>query len=526
MNADHTQTLRVLAVTARSAVIQTAAEGADYFTSPYELWVNGAFRLRSEKTVETVDGLTPGADYELLIKRAGQRPETVRVRTRREFVTLNVRDFGAHGDGATDDTAYLQAAILTCPEDSRVYIPKGDYRFTNLFLKSGITLELGEGAVLRAIPDGDRLPILPGRIDSGDGETQFRPGTWEGRPVDCYAGLITGLDVENVTVCGRGTLDGSADFTNWWNQAYRDARPSRPKAVFLNRCKNVAVMGITVKNSPAWNLHPYFSQELRFYDLHIQSPANSHNTDGIDPESCRDVEIAGIWFSVGDDCIAVKSGTYADGVTYGRTCTDVRIHHCLMERGHGGVTVGSEIAAGVDRISITDCRFVETDRGLRVKTRRGRGKDSYLRGIVFDRVRMEGVKTAFVINSFYFCGPDGKSEYVASKEALPVDDRTPRVGAVEIRNVVCTGCHVAGIYFYGLPESKIEKVVMENVKIAFAQDPEPGVAAMMTGCEPDAGKGVFIRNARRVELRNVEVAGCRGEPVDLDGVDEFDWDRK
>lgn len=517
--------IRVLEETSRSAVIQVMDEGADYKTAEYELYVDGKPCLHSAKTVETLYGLTPDTAYELQIKRDGVLSESVSVRTRRETVTLNVRDFGAHGDGVTDDTAFLQAAILVCPKNSRVYIPGGVYRFTNLFLKSDMTLELGEGAVLSAIPDGDRLPVLPGRVESSDGTSEFMPGTWEGKPVDAYAGLITGLWVENVTICGRGTLDGDADFTNWWNHAYRDRRPARPKAIFLNRCKNVTVTGITVKNSPAWNLHPYFSEGIRFLDLRIQSPADSHNTDGIDPESCRDVEIAGVWFSVGDDCIAIKSGTYSEGRTYGVPCTDIRVHHCLMERGHGGVTVGSEIAAGVDRISVSDCRFIETDRGLRVKTRRGRGKDSCLRGIVFDRVRMEGVRTAFVINAFYFCGPDGKTEYVASKEALPVDDRTPRVGEVEIRNVICTGCHVAGIYFYGLPESKIEKVVMENVRISFAEDPEPGVAAMMTGCEPDAGKGIFIRNAKRVELRNVEMSGYRGEPVDLDGVDEFDWDR-
>lgn len=518
--------LRLLTAVSHEVVIQILDDGADYGTAPYELLVNGEKHLDSRKTVETVRGLEPDTAYELRIRRGGQVSEPLTVRTRHEYVTLNVRNFGAHGDGETDDTSYLQAAILSCPEDSRVYIPQGVYRFTNLFLKSGITLELGDGAVLSAIPDGDRLPVLPGRVESSDGSREYMPGTWEGQPVDCYAGLITGINVKDVTICGLGTLDGNADFTNWWNHAYRDPRPARPKAMFLNNCENVTVMGITVRNSPAWNLHPYFSRHIRFYDLHIQSPANSHNTDGIDPESCEDVEIAGIWFSVGDDCIAVKSGTYSDGVTYGVTCTDVRVHHCLMERGHGGVTVGSEIAAGVDRISITDCRFVETDRGLRVKTRRGRGKDSYLRGIVFDRVRMEGVRTAFVINSFYFCGPDGRTDYVACKDPLPVDDRTPRVGAVEIRNVECTGCHVAGIYFYGLPESKIEKVVMENVNISFAENPEPGTAAMMTGCEPDAGKGVFIRNANLVRLRNVHVTGCHGEPLDLDGVDTFDWDRE
>jgi len=141
-----------------------------------------------------------------------------------------------------------------------------------------------------------------------------------------------------------------------------------------------------------------------------------------------------------------------------------------MERGHGGVTIGSEIGAGVENIVVKNCYFLDTDRGLRVKTRRGRGKDSFLNGITFENVRMKSVRSAFVINGFYYCGADGKSEYVATKEALPVDDRTPRVGAIKIKNVECRDTHVAGVYFYGIPESKIQCVELENVYIDFAED--------------------------------------------------------
>ena len=514
---------KVLFVTARSLVIQMLDPEADYETLDYEIWLDGERYLSSNKTVETLYGLEPDRTYGVQAVRAGQRSEEVRVTTEHEFVTLNVRDFGAKGDGVSDDTLCIQAAILTCPPASRVLIPEGTFRFTNLFLKSNITLEIGKGAVLAAIPDKPRYPVLPGRIESYDEKEEFLPATWEGDPLDSFASLLTGMYVENVTICGEGVLDGCADFDNWWDVEKRQGDPARPRMIFLNHCKNVTVQGITVKNSPAWNLLPYFSEHLKFYDLHIQSPANSHNTDGLDPESCTDVEIAGIRFSVGDDCIAVKSGKLYMGKTYRTPSKDILIHHCLMEKGHGGVTIGSEIAAGVENIQIRNCRFVDTDRGLRVKTRRGRGRDSYLQGILFDHVKMEGVHTPFVINGFYYCGPDGKSEYVATKEKLPVDERTPRVGVVTMRDIVCTDCHVAGVYFYGLPESPIEGVVMENVKISFAEHAKEGRAAMMTGCEPGSRKGIFIRNAGRVVLKNVELSGYEGEPADIEDVDEWEW---
>ena len=514
--------LKLLWKNARSAVIMTHDTEADYETNEYDIYLNGEKLLTTSKTVETVYDLKPNTVYRVRVGRGAELSEEIEIRTEVEFVTLNVRDFGAKGDGISDDTAFIQAAILTCPPDSRVLIPEGVYRFTNLFLKSGITFEIGKGAVLSAIPDKSRLPVLPGRIESYDEDGEFLPSSWEGDPLDSFASIVTGMYVENAVICGRGILDGNADFDNWWNAEKRKNDPGRPRMIFLNHCKNVTVQGITVRNSPSWNLHPYFSEHLKFIDLHIESPSSSHNTDGINPESCADVEIAGVSFSVGDDCIAIKSGKLYMGKTYKTPSKDILIHHCLMENGHGGVTIGSEIAAGVDNIRIQNCRFIGTDRGLRVKTRRGRGKDSYLRGIMFDGVKMEGVLTPFVINCFYYCGPDGKSEYVATKEKLPADERTPRVGSVTVRNVVCTDCHVTGVYFYGLPESPIESIVMENVKIAFAQNAKAGRSAMMVGCEPCSKKGIFIRNAEEVLLKNVEITGYDGECADIHGVDRLE----
>ncbi len=84
---------------------------------------------------------------------------------------------------------------------------------------------------------------------------------------------------------------------------------------------------------------------------------------------------------------------------------------------------------------------VSQTQGLRVKTRRGRGKDSVLKGIVFEDLELEGVKAPFVVNSFYFCKPDGRTEYVGTKEALPVDERTPKIESIEFRNI-CAAMHI------------------------------------------------------------------------------------
>lgn len=98
-----------------------------------------------------------------------------------------------------------------------------------------------------------------------------------------------------------------------------------------------------------------------------------------------------------------------------------------MENGHGAVTLGSEMAGGVVNLTVEDCIFRHTDRGLRIKTRRGRGKDAILSNIIFRNLTLDHVMTPLVVNCFYFCDPDGKTTYVQSRDVYPVDDRTPQV---------------------------------------------------------------------------------------------------
>lgn len=108
--------------------------------------------------------------------------------------------------------------------------------------------------------------------------------------------------------------------------------------------------------------------------MKLISPKNSPNTDGCDPESCENVDILGVYFSVGDDCIAIKSGKIYMGRTYKTPSSGFNIRNCSMNFGHGAVVLGSEMSGGIRDIKVSQCIFNQTDRGLRIKTRRGRGK--------------------------------------------------------------------------------------------------------------------------------------------------------
>ena len=512
---------KILMKTARSAVLALEDGGIYNTIETYQIFLNGTCYKETDTVITSLFDLKPETAYEVEIKKAdGTAVANVSFHTDYEFVTLNVRDFGAKGDGETDDTRFIQAAILACPKDSRVLIPKGCYRITSLFLKSNVNIEVAKGAELLAFTDRNLFPKFPALIESYDETDEYNLGTWEGNPLPMFAAIITGIDVENVRIYGEGTFNGNGAKDNWWHNPKVMAGAFRPRMFFISHCKNITLQGVKFCNSPSWTLHPYFSDDLKFYNLVVENPSDSPNTDGLDPESCDNIEIAGVRFSLGDDCIAVKSGKIYMGRKFKKPSQNIHIWQCLMENGHGAVTVGSEIGAGVRHMTVEQCRFSHTDRGLRIKTRRGRGEDSVLDEITFRDIEMDHVMTPFTANAFYFCDPDGKTEYVQSREKYPVDARTPKMKRFCFENIHATNCHVAAAYFDGLPESKIEEIIMRNVEVSFAEDAKCNVPIMSAGVEPTSKRGLYARNVKKLVLDHVSIEGNLGEKTELIDVDE------
>ncbi len=522
--------LKILFKTARCATI-LVSDGGTYFTKDtYHLFVNGKDHMIVDTVITTVFDLKPDTEYVLRIVPGALGCEEVTgssalaeisFKTCEENFTLDVKKFGAVGDGVNDDTEFLQAAISLCPEGGRVLIPEGKYLTRSLFLKSGINIELSKGAVLLADTERTHYPALPGIIQSYDEHDELNLGTWEGNPLPMFSGIITGMDVKNVSIYGQGTIDGQASFENWWYDCKRMNIAFRPRLVFLSHCENINIQGIKLCNSPSWTLHPYFSNELGFYNITVENPFDSPNTDGLDPESCNGVKVYGVKFSLGDDCIAIKSGKIYMGKKFKTPSENIHVWQCLMENGHGAVTVGSEMAGGVKKVTVEECLFRNTDRGLRIKTRRGRGRDAVIDDVIFRSIEMRNVMTPFVVNAFYFCDPDGKTEYVQSRESYPVDERTPRLGKLVFENIDATDCHVAAAHFDGLPEEKIETIEMRNVSISFAENAKCDVPAMSNGIEKCSKKGIFARNVHKLILENVKIHGQEGEEIITENVDSI-----
>jgi polygalacturonase len=358
--------------------------------------------------------------------------------------TCDVRTYGAKGDGATRDTAAIQAAIDACAQKGggTVRLTAGTYVSAPIVLRTNITLQLDKGATLLGSPDHDDYPP----------KTEFHLP--DAQP------LIGATDAENVSITGEGTIDGNG--ASWWKAAHSNGDHGilgsghpRPKLVIFDHCKHVRVEGVTVQNSPMWQLVPYYSDDVTIRNVRILAPYPSPNTDAIDPFSSSNVLIDHVYADVGDDNVAIKSGPI-NSPGPDSPSTNITIRDCTFLHGHG-VSVGSELSGGANNVLAERITFNGTDNGIRVKANRDRGHD--VSHLVFRDLTMTDVKNAIIISEYY-----PKVLPPADEAPQPVGRLTPHFHDITIENVTATGSTVAGA-IAGLPESPVENVVLRNVKI-------------------------------------------------------------
>lgn len=464
--------LRAIAVTARTAVIMVDAETCRYHLPEPLDWVLDGGRQQGQTSVVPLflEGLTPDTDHRLDIGASSL--------TFRTAPCAGLVDATDHGvtTGARDNSAAFAAAIAAVPPGGTLILPPGRYVSGPIFLKSDMTLYLPEGARIDAPGDRNGWPILPERDDQGR-----VIGTWEGLPAATFAAPVTAIGCDRLTITGRGVIDGGGDRGDWWTwPKERREGAYRPRTLFLAHCNDLLLSGVTVCNSPSWTVHPFNCHGVMAAALRIENPADSPNTDGFDPESCTDLDLCGLAISVGDDCIAVKSGKRGTG---GDTRRDhlaptsrMTIANCLMQDGHGAVVMGSEMSGDITDVDISRCEFRGTDRGLRIKTRRGRG--GKVARIAMRDVTMDGVGTALAVNAFYFCDADGRSDAVQSRQPASVDDTTPQITDITVQDVTLTGVRHAAAAFLGLPEAPITGIRLSNISISYDEAAEPGDTLM------------------------------------------------
>jgi polygalacturonase len=350
-----------------------------------------------------------------------------------------VRALGAKGDGRTKDTAALQRAIDQCAqgEGGTVHFAPGTYVSAPLDLKSHVRLSLDKGATLLGSPEMEDFPI---RADA----------TWR------RISLIHADKVTDISITGEGTIDGNGKI--WW-----DAKAQRPKGepevprpllIDLTNSKQILIEGVTIQNSPMYNITTFLCDGLTVRNVTILNPGvGAPNTDGVDPFSTSHVLIEHTMIDTGDDNVAIKSGLVERGEP-NVPSTDIVIRDCTFRAGHG-LSIGSETAGGVRNVTVERVSFHGTRQGIRIKSARGRGND--IGNFTYRDITMEGVETPIEITEYY-------TGMVKDDPGQPMAEHTPRFHDIVIENVTATGAKRAGVVM-GLPESPIKNLVLKNVYI-------------------------------------------------------------
>lgn len=420
------------------------------------------------------------------------------------MAVYNVLDYGALNDGKNLCSKAFDTVIAECEKSGggKVYVPAGKYLTGPIFLKSNTELYIEAGAELIFSNNISDYPVVTSR--------------WEGVKRECYASCINADNAENVSITGRGTINGNGAF--WWKlfNAKENKYP-RPKLIAPYECKNVLIDGVTLTNSPSWTINTILCDNVTVNNVTINNPSDSPNTDGIDPESCSNVHISNCHIDVGDDCIAVKAGT--EDTKDRVLCTNITISNCTMVHGHGGVVLGSEMSGNITNVVISNCVFEGTDRGIRLKSRRGRG--GVVEDIRVNNIVMNNVLCPFVANLYYFCGPKGDDKYVWDKNPYPVTEETPAFRRLSFSNITAKNVNAAAGYFYGLAEMYVEDISFDNVYISMAENPVADIPAMHAEIQPMAGKGFFMSNAKKFVFNNVSVNGVDDSAFNLENCDNM-----
>jgi polygalacturonase len=441
-----------------------------------------------------IGGATVAVSPRLIVARAAGSPwETVmpsileRIKPPRfPKRTFYLDKFGVKADGRTDCTDAFRRAIDQCAQTGggKVVVTAGTYLTGAIYLRSNVNLEISRGAVVKFSRNPkDYLPVVFSR--------------WEGVELFNYSPFIYAFEQQNIAITGEGTLDGQSNEEHWWpwkgmNQQRADRTTLfamaekgvpvrervlgeghylRPNFIQPYRCQNVLIDGVTIQNSPMWEIHPVLCRNVIVQSVKISS--HGPNNDGCNPESCSDVLIKDCDFDTGDDCIAIKSGRNADGRRLKTPTENIVVQGCRMKNGHGGITLGSEISGGVRNLFAENCRLDSPylDHALRVKNNAMRG--GVLEHLHFRNIQVGQVAHAVITIDFnYEEGAKGPFTPVVrdytvenlrsgkSKHALDVQG-LPGAPIVSLRLTNCTFENVAE----GNIVKNVERASLENVKI-------------------------------------------------------------
>ena len=450
---------------------------------------------------------------------------------------VSIADFGAKSGGVALCTQAFADAIDAVSKrgGGKVIVPRGIWLTGPITMKSNLELFTDEGALIVFSTDKSLYPLV---------KTNF-----EGFDTYRCASPVNGRNLQNISITGKGIFDGSGDVwrsvkkdkltegqwkklvasgglvsengKTWYpSQQFVDGEKVaemnvprslktkaefeqvrdflRPVMISLISCKKVLIDGPTFQNSPAWCIHPLMCEDFTLRNTTVRNPWYSQNGDGIDIESCKNSIIHDSNFDVGDDAICIKSGKDKEGRDRGIPNENLIVKNCVVFHGHGGVTVGSEMSGGVRNLHVSNCTFIGTDVGLRFKSNRGRG--GVVENIYISDIEMMNIPTQAISFNLYYSGRSASEDLNAgdsgvAEKLLPVTEETPQFKNIVIQGVNCKGAF-QGIYLQGLPEMKLENIILENIQM-------------------ESDYGLICSDSKNVKIKNLTLRTIKSPAIDL-----------
>ena len=439
--------------------------------------------------------------------------------------TVHIKDYGALADGLSDNTEIFNRVLKEVARrgGGRVVVGAGVYRTGPIHLQSRVELHMDAGAVVYFSRNFDDYRLIQ--------------AWFEGEPCPRTESPLDGEGVEDMAITGTGRFDGggqawrpvkrskmtasawrrltdcggvvNAEGTVWWpneaalrgEQIVRQLKDAghfdlarfepirsylRPTLLSLRRCRRVLLQGPTFQNSAAWGLHLWASQDICVRQVQVRNPWYAQNGDGLDIDSCRRVLVEQSIFDVGDDAICLKSGKDQAGRDLGMPTSDVVIRDCTIFHGHGGLTIGSEMSGGVNRIRASRLTMCGTDIGLRFKSVRGRG--GIVEDVAIDQVTMlDIVRQAISVDLFY--------QTEAASEPVRISDDTPIFRDLSLSNITVLGAERA-MMVRGLPEMPVQGLSVE-------------------GFTAKCDQGLWVSDATRLRLTHLQLEIAEGPLLSL-----------
>ena len=400
----------------------------------------------------------------------------------------NVRDYGANGKKDQNAQSAIQQAVDACAAagGGQVYFPPGEYTSGTIHLKSHVRIHIEGGATLYSSKN---------------------PADFDKR------GLLYGEDLENITIEGRGTVDGQADYEwrlsdikDWyiypnqvrWEKAGRPLMRSFPTAnsvghlVLLIRCKDVLIRSLSFVRSPSWTMHPWGCERLVIDGVYISTSLRDGVwADGIDPDGCKDVHITNCTVETGDDALVFYSSSI-----YGpaRACENITVTNCRFSSASSAIKFCDGNLLAIRNVLIDNCAITNSNRGIAFMV---------FDGGIIENVVMSNLTVECKRFDWYWWGDADPLHFnlIQRSEIDPNTDKSkePPVGAIRnviLRNVFASG--VGACLIHGHKDSPLENITLENVRLAVSSDPGSPLQK--------SGHALTIENARSFRMKDVEVA--------------------